>query len=351
MDAAARGAHIRLRTEVTSARRAGARWRVTMRDPVSGASETVEARVLVNASGAWMAETMAGRVEAHAAPKVRLVKGSHIVVPRLYEHDRAYIFQNPDRRIVFAIPYEGDFTLIGTTDVDCTGDLDHVGISGEEVDYLCGAVNRYFAATIAPTDVVWSYAGVRSLHDDGRASAQDTTRDFVLELDGGPAEPPLVSIIGGKITTYRRVAEAALRLIVPALPGRAGPAWTRGAILPGGDLGTGGREGLARELAAVPGLSATTAERLARTYGTRARAMLADAAQAQDLGRHFGAGLYEREVRYLIRHEWAGTADDILWRRTKLGLRLTREERAGLEEWLRLHTSVDTSHGAVGPAD
>jgi glycerol-3-phosphate dehydrogenase len=337
MDAAARGARIRLRTEVTSARRTGGRWRVTMRDAVSGESETVEARVLVNASGAWMAETMAGRVEAHAAPKVRLVKGSHIVVPRLYEHDRAYIFQNPDRRIVFAIPYEGDFTLIGTTDVDCAGDLDHVGISGAEVDYLCGAVNRYFAATVAPTDVVWSYAGVRSLHDDGRASAQDTTRDFVLELDGGPAEPPLVSIVGGKITTYRRLAEAALRLIVPALPDGAGQPWTRGSTLPGGDLGDGGREALAAELAEVPGLGAATAERLARTYGTRARAMLADVTRAEDLGDHFGAGLYEREVRYLMRHEWARAADDMLWRRTKIGLRLTREERGKLEDWLRLH--------------
>jgi glycerol-3-phosphate dehydrogenase len=347
MDAAARGADIRVRTEVLSARRADAVWRVDLRDTVSGQRETVEARTLVNATGAWMAETSARRIEARPVANVRLVKGSHIVVPRLFDHDSAYIFQNPDRRIVFAIPYERDFTLIGTTDVDGAGDPDRVAISGGEIDYLCGAVNRYFTTAVAPSDVVWSYAGVRSLHDDGRASAQDTTRDFVLELDAERGEPPLLSIVGGKITTYRRVAEEALRRLLPLLPRPAGPPWTRGAPLPGGDFPCGDRDRLARELAlAAPSLGTASAERLVRTYGTIVRAMFAGAARAEDFGNHFGAGLYEREVRHLIDNEWAMTADDILWRRTKLGLRLTEDERHRLEDWLRLHGPAGASSAA-----
>jgi glycerol-3-phosphate dehydrogenase len=279
------------------------------------------------------------------------VKGSHIVVPRLFEHGSAYIFQNPDGRIVFAIPYEHDFTLIGTTDVDCAGDLDEVAISSAEVDYLCGAVNQYFAAAIAPSDVVWSYAGVRSLYDDGRASAQETTRDFVLKLDGERGEAPLLSIVGGKITTYRRLAEAALRLIVPALPRVPGPAWTRGAALPGGDFAFGDHSRLTRELAdAIPALGAATVERLVGTYGTLARPMLAGATRAEDLGLHFGADLYEREVRYLMEREWARTADDILWRRTKLGLRLTQAERSRLEDWLRTHNPAASAVGRISEA-
>ena len=338
MDAAARGADIRVRTEVVSARKANGAWRIELRDTVSGQSETVAARALINATGAWVAEMTAGRVEARPIANVRLVKGSHIVVPRLFEHDSAYIFQNADRRIVFAIPYEGDYTLIGTTDVDCTGHIGEAAITSEETDYLCGAVNAYFTAAIAPSDVVWSYAGVRSLHDDGRDSAQDTTRDFVLELDARHGEPPLLSIVGGKITTYRRVAEEALRRLQPLLLHPIGPPWTRGAALPGGDFAFGDRNRLVSELAAaVPALGAATAERLVRTYGTMARRIFADASHAEALGVHFGAGLYEREVRHLVDKEWARTAGDILWRRTKLGLRLTEEERNRLEDWLRAH--------------
>jgi len=348
VDAAARGADIRVRTEVVSAERSSGCWRVELRDTVSGQGETVEAQALVNATGAWIAETSARRIEARPVANVRLVKGSHIVVPRLFEHDSAYIFQNADRRIVFAIPYEGDFTLIGTTDVDCTGDIGAVAISGEEIEYLCGAVNAYLAATIAPSDVVWSYAGVRSLHDDGRASAQDTSRDFALELDASRGEPPLLSIVGGKITTYRRVAEEALHRLQALLPSAVGPPWTAGAALPGGDFPYGERDRLARALAAAmpplgPSLGAATAERLARTYGTAAHRILAGATRAEDLGHHFGAGLYEREVRHLIANEWARTAEDILWRRTKLGLRLTDAERQRLETWLRVHGAAGAS--------
>jgi glycerol-3-phosphate dehydrogenase len=281
------------------------------------------------------------------------VRGSHIVVPRLFDHDSAYVLQNSDRRIVFAIPYERDYTLIGTTDVDCTGDLARIAISKEEVDYLCGAVNEYFTAAIGPSDVVWNYSGVRSLHDDGLASAQDTTRDFLIEFDGKRGEPPLLGIVGGKITTYRRVAEEALRLLVPTLSRRAGAPWTRGAPLPGGNFVSGQRERLARDLAAaMPFLGAATSERLVRTYGTTARAMFAGATRAEDLGTHFGAGLYEREVRHLIDHEWAMTADDILWRRTKLGLRLTADERKRLEDWLRIHVlpAIPAGGHRNGPA-
>jgi glycerol-3-phosphate dehydrogenase len=334
MDAAARGATIRVRTEVVSARRSGGCWQVELCDVRSGRRETVEARALVNAGGAFVASVIAGRVAAHAAPRVRLVKGSHIVVPSLFDHAKAYIFQNEDRRIVFAIPYERDFTLIGTTDVDFSGDASRVSITDAETEYLCAAANGYFARPIAPSDVVWSYAGVRALHDDGHASAQDTSRDFVLELDGRDGEAPLLSVIGGKLTTYRHVAEEALKRLAPEFP-RMGPAWTRGAVLPGGDLGGKSRDELARDLAAgCPPLDPAVAQRLARSYGTMARAMLAGVARREDLGIDFGAGLSEREVRHLVDREWAGTADDVLWRRTKLGLRMTETERGRLAGWL-----------------
>ena len=264
------------------------------------------------------------------------MRGSHIVVRKLFDHDNAYIFQNADRRIIFAIPYERDYTLIGTTDVDFTGDLSRIKITAEEIDYLCGAANEYFTNSITASDVVWSYSGVRSLQDDGKTFAQDATRDFVLALDGREGEPPLLSIVGGKITTYRHVAEEALKML--AFP-CARAAWTRGAPLPGGDFGGSGQKQLAQDLAtAVPQLGVSTSERLARTYGTMARAIVADIAGPEDLGIHFGAGLYEREVMHLVDNEWAMTADDILWRRTKLGLRLNEQECRRLSDWLSART-------------
>jgi glycerol-3-phosphate dehydrogenase len=334
MDAAARGAKIRVRTEVVSARRRGGHWRIELRDALSGRQETVEARALVNAGGAFVADVMSGRIGVHAVPRVRLVKGSHIVVRRLFDHGKAYIFQNADRRIVFAIPYQRDFTLIGTTDVDFSGDASSVSITEAETEYLCAAANEYFIRSIAPSDVVWSYSGVRALQADGHASAQDASRDFALEPDGHGGEPPLLSIVGGKLTTYRHVAEEALRRLAPAFP-RMGPPWTRGATLPGGDLGGRSREELAGGVAAAcPPLGAAVAQRLARSYGTMAQSMLAGACRPEQLGLDFGAGLYEREVRHLVDNEWAITADDVLWRRTKLGLRLNEAERRRLADWL-----------------
>jgi glycerol-3-phosphate dehydrogenase len=265
---------------------------------------------------------------------MRLVKGSHIVVPRLFEHANAYIFQNADRRVVFAIPYEHDYTLIGTTDVDFSGDLSSIAASAEEIDYLCRAVNEYFTVAVSPGDVVWSYAGVRSLHDNGKTTAQETTRDFALELDAGAGRAPLLTVIGGKITTYRHLAEEALGKLGGTFP-HATRAWTRGSVLPGGDFPAEARQELARELAAaLPWLGTATACRLARTYGTMTREIFAGVSGPEDLGIHFGAGLYEREVTHLLENEWAMTAEDILWRRTKLGLRLGATERGRLTEWL-----------------
>jgi glycerol-3-phosphate dehydrogenase len=342
-DARARGADIRVRTEVVSARRAKDHWEIALKDLASGRRETIQARALVNAAGAWVADVIASRIGANATSSVRLVKGSHIVVPRLFEHDSAYIFQNADERVVFAIPYEQDFTLIGTTDVDFTGDPARVEISGAETEYLCRAVNEYFTASIAPSDVVWSYAGVRPLYDEGEVAAQKATRDFVLELDEPADGPALLNVFGGKITTYRHLAEEALKKLSGRFP-QVGPPWTRGSALPGGDMAWNGREQLARELEQTyPWLGMPAARRLARTYGTIARDILGGASQVEALGTHFGGGLYQREVEHLVRNEWAVTAEDIVWRRTKLGLRMSRAEIGRLSDWLQANRAAAVS--------
>lgn len=334
MDARARGAEIRVRTEVVSAQRHEDHWRIELRDAVSGRHEWVTARALVNAAGSWAADVIARCGGGPGNSSIRLVKGSHIVVPKLFGHEKAYIFQNADRRVVFAIPYEQHYTLIGTTDVDFNGDLSRLAVAQEEVDYLCRAASAYFTAPIAPSDVVWAYAGVRTLHAGSDVAAQEATRDFALDLDGGSGEAPLLSIIGGKITTYRHLAEEALSRLSGAFP-HAGPPWTRGSVLPGGDFPANGRDQLAQELAAAfPPLGAATAARLARTYGMMSRAIFAGVTQRADLGVHFGADLHEREVAHLVDNEWARTADDILWRRTKLGLRVGAAERNRLSDWL-----------------
>jgi glycerol-3-phosphate dehydrogenase len=255
------------------------------------------------------------------------------VVSKLFDHDRAYIFQNADRRIIFAIPYESDYTLIGTTDVDFHGDPGRVAVTVEEIAYLCEAANEYFAASIDLSDVVWSYSGVRSLQEDGSVSAQDATRDFALLRDARPGEPPLLSIVGGKITTYRLLAEQAIRKLPELRP--RGRLWTHKTPLPGGDFPHDGLGQLTHDLAAtMPLLGVETVDRMAKTYGALAQRILAGVVRREDLGVHFGADLYEREVAHLVRHEWAMTAEDILWRRTKLGLRLTDAESARLSEWL-----------------
>lgn len=337
-DAADRGATIRTRTKAISAKPQDDCWQVTLEDAITGTQSSISARAIVNASGPWVEEVLTRRAGINAKAKVRLVQGSHIVVPRLYDHDRAYTFQNSDGRVVFAIPYQDDFTLIGTTDRDYDGDPSKVKAAPEEIAYLCQSVNDYFTKQIKPGDVVWEYAGVRPLYDDGASDAKAATRDYVFEFDT-PGGLPLLSIFGGKITTYRRLAEEALEKLSPYLKGeKASEGWTAHAPLPGGDLDVSAMPALAVELKReYPFLSTSFALRLAHAYGTRANRVLGNATTVADLGQLFGDTLTEREVRYLITHEFALTAEDIVWRRSKLGLRLTKHEVAGLDYWIAKH--------------
>ncbi len=334
-DAADRGAVIRTRTRATEIRQTGGVWQLTVVNTETGERETIRARALVNAGGPWVEEVLARGAGVNAKAKVRLVQGSHIVVPKLYDHDRAYIFQNADGRIVFAIPYQQDFTLIGTTDRDYHGDPAKVKATEEEIRYLCAAVGEYLAKPVRPEDVVWTYSGVRPLYDDGASEAKAATRDYVFELDT-PDGLPLLSIYGGKITTYRRLSEEALERLSPYLKGgKAGAGWTGQSPLPGGEMVVSGVPALAAELRkAYPFLAEAHARRLAHAYGTRAAKMLGNAAAASDLGQDFGATLTEREVRYLMAEEWACTAEDIVWRRSKLGLRMSPQEIAALDHWI-----------------
>ncbi len=335
MDAAARGAVVETRTRCVSARREDGVWRVEVEEAGTGARRTVRARALVNASGPWVGQMLGDRIESHSADRVRLVRGSHIVVRRLFEHDRAYIFQHGDGRIVFAIPYEGDFTLIGTTDVDFQGDPAAAAITDEEVDYLCGAASEYFIRPVRKKDIVWTYSGVRPLYDDGVKPAQEATRDYVLKVEAAGGEAPVLNVFGGKITTYRRLAEAAVAKLRPFFPD-VGGGWTAGAALPGGDFGIDEFEARVDALGAdYAFLDRAWARRLVGAYGTCAWTMLNDAGSAADLGESFGGSLSEREIRYLMKAEWARTSEDVLWRRSKLGLRLTEDEAANLGQWMR----------------
>ncbi|MEQ1719121.1 MAG: glycerol-3-phosphate dehydrogenase [Hyphomicrobium sp.] len=337
MDARQRGADIRTRTEAVAARPQGNGWSIELEDKSTGKRDKVEARVLINASGPWVDDVLNSKAGLNGKPRIRLVKGSHIVVPKVFDHDRAYIFQNDDRRIVFAIPYEGEFTLIGTTDVDYKGDPANVKIEAEEIAYLTRLASTYFKSEIKPGDVVWSYSGVRPLMDDGATAAQEATRDYVLELDTSQGAP-LLNIFGGKITTYRRLAEEAIGKLADELTIKQ--PWTSGAALPGGDFPVDGVASLVAEITrTAPGVDPKLARRLVRTYGTRARDIVAGVKSAAGLGQMFGAGLSEREVRYLIKNEWAQTAEDILWRRTKLGLRLSGGEQESLADWLAAHAA------------
>jgi glycerol-3-phosphate dehydrogenase len=348
VDAAARGAVIETRTEMVKAERRPGGWRITLRS--NGTLHEVAAKVLVNAAGPWVGELTAGRLGLPLDAPVRLVKGSHIVVPKLFEHDRAYIFQNADKRIVFAIPYERDFTLIGTTDVDYEGDPEAPRATEAEVAYLCLAANEYFRTPTAPASVVWTYAGVRPLYDDGASAAQAATRDYVLKVDGGGDMAPVLNIYGGKITTYRRLAEAALEKLGPFFP-EMGRGWTESAPLPGGDFPIGGAPALAAELQALSAFcSSARSERLARAYGTLARAIVEGVRATADWGVAFGADLTEREVRYLREHEWAKTAEDVLWRRSKLGLRSTRAEAERLDDWMNAAVTSDGSAAVAAGA-
>ncbi len=331
MDAAARGADIRVRTECTAARRENGIWLVDLAGP-EGPSR-IRARSLVNATGPWCNSFLQDVLHERSDGSIRMIKGSHIVVPKLFDHPWCYIFQNPDGRIVFAIPYEQDFTLIGTTEADFDGDPRNVHISAAECRYLCDLSNRYFSRRITPDDVVWSYSGVRPLYSDGARDASAVTRDYVLKLSGEDNQAPLLNIFGGKITTYRRLAEAAMSNLCPRL-GHEDSRWTENVPLPGGDLGEGGFDGfLARFRAEHSWLPQHMAWRLVRNYGSKAKEIIGAARSCDDLGRHFGGDFYEAEARYLIDREWARSAEDILWRRSKLGLHLDRPAIEALTAW------------------
>lgn len=330
-DAAARGAVIETRSRAVRSTRGPDGWTIELEARDGGMRKTIRARAVINAAGPWVADVLAGSLGCVPKAKVRLVQGSHIVVRRLYDHDRCYIFQNADGRIVFAIPYERDFTLIGTTDLDYRGDPAAVHATEAEIAYLLAAAGEYFREPIRRDDVVWSYSGVRPLYDDGASEAKEATRDYVFDLDDTVDGAPLLSIFGGKITTYRRLAEAALKRLEPKL-GRLAPAWTAGVPLPGGDFSVDGRPSLEAALRTThPWLDAALARRLVATYGTEASRLLDGVADEAGLGKRFGADLSEREVDWLIDEEWACSAEDILWRRTKLGLRIGQEDAAALE--------------------
>lgn len=355
-DAAKRGATIQTRTECTRLERHNGGWRISLRDQHTGEEHEVTARLVVNAAGPWVDKVLTGVAGLNRVHNIRLVQGSHIVVPRLFDDERCYIFQTADGRIIFAIPYEGDYTLIGTTDRDFKGELDDISVSASEIDYLCMAASEYFKKPITPDDIVWTYSGVRPLYDDGASKAQEATRDYVLKTDGDAESGALVNVFGGKITTYRRLSESVMENI-EAIVGRRGPSWTRDASLPGGDFPVDGFNRLRTELCATyPQLSNRLVTRLVRNYGTDARSILGEARSNDDLGVCFGADLFESEVRFLMREEWARTAHDVLWRRSKLGLALSAGEAAGLETWMaaeratKMTTEMTTGEAVARPA-
>jgi len=327
-----KGACILPRTRCVQARRQGANWVVTLEDSLDGRRRSVHARVLVNATGPWVSSLFGDALGLPAPRQIRMVKGSHIVVPRLNRHTEAYILQNADERIVFVIPYEDDFSLIGTTDVDYQGDPAHARISDEETHYLLDVTNKYFRKQLAPEDVIWSYSGVRPLMDDEGGEAQSASRDYAYELDAPDGQPPLISVFGGKITTFRKLAEAVTDAVCRYFPG-AGKSWTRNALLPGADFSS--RQQLADELQLnYPWLAPSIARRFVRSYGTDSHHILKHCNGPADLGHAYTDTLHQREVDYLIAHEWALTADDILWRRSKQGLYITPEQAQLLDAYI-----------------
>jgi glycerol-3-phosphate dehydrogenase len=333
-DAQIRGAEIMVRNKVVSAEVVEGMWDVTLEDQHSGARQVVRAKMVVNAAGPWVGDVLQAALKSSSQHGIRLVRGSHIVTRKLFDHDKCYFFQGTDGRIIFAIPYETDYTLIGTTDRDHEDATVAPECTPEEEAYLLDFINAYLAEPISARDVVWKYSGVRPLYDDGADDASAATRDYVLKLDKSRGAPSL-NIFGGKITTYRRLAESALEKIHEALPNDSGP-WTAGVPLPGGDFPVEGAEDLLRKAKADFGfLDDRWALRLVRAYGTELWEVLRGAADMGDMGACFGADLYEREVRWLMVHEYVRCADDLVWRRSKLGLRMAQAEIATLDAWIK----------------
>ncbi|SFR37926.1 glycerol-3-phosphate dehydrogenase [Litoreibacter janthinus] len=332
-DAQARGAEIHVRTKVTTAERTGNHWTIHLLDVETGSTSVRRAKMLVNAGGPWVEDVIRNVARINSTEGVRLVRGSHIVTKRLFTHDKAYFFQGEDGRIIFAIPYETDFTLIGTTDAEHSDPSVRPVCTDAERDYLIAFANGYFKYDISVEDVVWTYSGVRPLYDDGAKSATAATRDYVLSLDDNGA--PLLNVFGGKITTYRKLAENALEKIGPLLGNEQGK-WTSGVPMPGGDFSVDDVQGVIDGLIVdYPFLDDAWAKRLVRAYGTDAHVVLGDAAAPSDLGRHFGANLTEREVRWLMTSEYARRAEDVVWRRSKLGLRMSEAQISLLDEWMQ----------------
>jgi glycerol-3-phosphate dehydrogenase len=347
IDARAHGADIRTRTKLIAAKRetlknVGPVWRITLENTLNGSKSEVISRLIVNAAGPWVDGVLASAMGANTK-NVRLVQGSHIVIKQKFAHARAYFFQNSDGRIFFAIPYERDFTLIGTTDQDYAGDPAKVAITDAEIDYLISGAGAYFKEPITRADIVWNYSGVRPLYDDGASAAQEATRDYVLKAEGGGDLAPLVNIFGGKITTYRRLAESMMEK-VDGLIGAKGAKWTRGATLPGGEFPHTGFDALIQQYQKdYPFLPPEMVLRLARLYGSSAADILFGTSKFSDLGQDFGHGLTEAEVEYLVREEWVLSADDILWRRTKLGLLMGPAEVQRLEKYIATNLKTVTA--------
>jgi len=334
LDASVRGADIHTRTKVVSAVKGDDHWQIELVGTETGENKKVSARVIVNAGGPWVDEILQSSIGRNDARNVRLVQGSHIVIRKKFDHPKAYFFQNSDDRIFFAIPYEQDFTLVGTTDQDYRGDPSDVKISSEEIKYLCAGASEYFKEPVTEEDIVWTYSGVRPLYDDGASKAQEATRDYVLRTDGPVNSPQVINIFGGKITTYRRLAESMLEKIGEAI-GPKGQPWTRNSTLPGGDFAPSGFEDLLSNLhSKYPFVKPAVCERLARSYGKKASDVLGQAKSMRDLGEDFGHGLTEAEVRYLIINEWAQVAEDVVWRRSKLGIRFTKQQMTRLSQFM-----------------
>jgi glycerol-3-phosphate dehydrogenase len=334
-DAVARGAKVATRTECVEAKRDDGIWRVRLRG--GGGELEVTARAIVNAAGPWVKTVLNERLRQPSTDNVRLVRGGHIVLPRLYEGDHAFILQNDDRRVVFMIPYGENHTLIGTTDVPHEGDPSRPEASAAEVDYLCRAASRYLARAVHPADVVWQYAGVRPLYDDGTVNPSAVTRDYVLRLDTDQDSAPVLSVFGGKITTYRRLAEHALEKLAPWFRALGmGPNWTADAPLPGATIPRGDAATFEQHLTQrYPRLPQPLLCALARRHGTLTYDVLGNATTAAELGEPFGAELYAREIDYLVVHEWAVSAEDVLWRRTKAGLYMTSAQRAAVARYMK----------------
>ncbi|MEE9447603.1 MAG: glycerol-3-phosphate dehydrogenase [Arenicellales bacterium] len=337
-DAANHGADVFTHTRCTELQRGEKYWQASLQGT---SNSTIKARAVVNASGPWVDKTLRLFQDTNQIQPIRKVKGSHIIVKKLFDHPYPYIFQNADGRILFAIPYEQDFTLIGTTDVDYEGDLNQVQINDDEIHYICESISEYFTVAVTPKDVIWHFSGVRPLFDDTDdvhgGNASKVSRDYVLKLDNAGSMPVMLSVYGGKITTYRKLSEQAVDLLSSSLNIRK-PAWTEQASLPGGNLGEVSFETfLIQVKAQYAGLDDNLLADYARLYGTELHAILNERHTREDLGHYFGGGLFECEVNFLIKQEWAVSAEDIVWRRTKKGLKMTKNEVLALQEWLNIN--------------